>query len=60
MNKKFTGRIELYTLSNGYVTSKSYSSKKIRNEIIEMWKRSYPHQSFYVIIKPNLEKCQIN
>lgn len=53
---RFVGKIELYSLSNEFVTSKPYESKKHRNEIIEMWRRKYPHQSFYVIIKPKMNE----
>jgi len=54
--KKFVGRIELYSLTNEFVTSRAYDSKKERNEIINMWKRKYPHQSFYVMIVPQIPK----
>jgi hypothetical protein len=62
-SSRYSGRIDLYSLSNEFITSKSYDTKKTRNEIIDMWKRNYPNRSFYVIIKPNLQnkkECQIN
>lgn len=56
MSKIKSGWIELYSLDNQFVTSKRYSSPKNRYEIVAAWQRKYPHQSFFIVLKPDLPK----
>jgi hypothetical protein len=49
-----SGRISLYSKENEFITSRIYKSVNDRRRIIDMWSKRYPHQTFYIIIKPEL------
>ena len=46
------GTLKLYSRDYVFVKARQYSCKKERNEIIEGWKKEYPHKIFYVVICP--------
>lgn len=54
MIKKKAGRISLYSINDEFITSRIYQSVYDRKKIIDIWIKRYPHQFFYIIIKPEL------
>jgi hypothetical protein len=52
--KATSGRISLYSREDEFITSRIYHSVNDRRKIIDTWIKRYPHQSFYIIIKPEL------
>jgi hypothetical protein len=53
-NRATSGRISLYSREDEFITSKIYRSFNDRRKIIESWIKRYPHQLFYIVIKPEL------
>lgn len=53
---KISGTIEVYSKKMDFVTSKSYDSKIMRNQIIEKLKKQYPNRIFFLVIKPNIHE----
>jgi hypothetical protein len=52
--KATSGRISLYSRDDEFISSKIYRSVNDRRKIIDIWIKRYPHQLFYIIIKPEL------
>jgi|APCry1669189000_1035189.scaffolds.fasta_scaffold07117_4 hypothetical protein len=58
MTKKIanSGRITLYSRDDEFITSRDYRSINDRKKIIDAWTKRYPHQLFYIVIKPQLNE----
>jgi hypothetical protein len=51
-----SGKITLYSRDDEFITSRYYRFINDRKKIIDAWIKRYPHQLFYIVIKPELNE----